>query len=329
MAHCRNAFRAIFWLAIVVGIRGAARMSRPQSAICPATGAFGIFITCTMVHDAGAALRLALAGFPALSAAIASDLGQPHLVSAVAVGCSVWEAVFGLPRPVGLVPFVAVADGPRKAPSTPGDLFLHIHSPSHDANFVLARALIARLSGLVTLVEEIHAFRHMEGRDLTGFVDGTENPQGDERGAVALVGGADPHFAGGSHVSIQRYVHDMARWATQIPKAQEAIIGRTKDTDEELDAHVKPPTAHIARVVIEEDGHELEILRHGLPYGTTSECGLYFIAYCKSAAPFRRMLENMIKTDAQGHHDRLLDFTRAVTGASFFAPSIGFLERFK
>ena len=78
--------------------------------------------------------------------------------------------------------------------------------------------------------------------------------------------------------------------------------------------------------MIEEEGEELEILRHSLPYGTTSEHGLYFVAYCRSPAPFRKMLERMVLRDGEGHADRLLDFTTAVTGAAFFAPSLEFLE---
>ena len=165
-------------------------------------------------------------------------------------------------------------------------------------------------------------FRHLGNRDLTGFVDGSENPEGDDRAEVALV--KDGPHEGGSFVSLQRYVHDLRRWDALSLGDQEAAVGRTKDTDEEI--AVKAPSAHIARVVIEEDGAELEILRHSMPYGTTSENGLYFVAYGASPAPFRKMLERMVLSAGDGHHDRLLDFTRAVTGCAFFAPSADWLR---
>ncbi|CAA7619801.1 putative deferrochelatase/peroxidase YfeX (fragment) [Candidatus Terasakiella magnetica] len=227
-------------------------------------------------------------------------------------------------RPAGLAPFPAVKSGSRHAPATPADLFIHIHSNRHDANLLLARRIMALLAAHATLVEEIHGFCNMGGRDLTGFVDGTENAQGDDRAQVALV--AEGDFAAGSYVSLQRYVHDLRHWEQLAVPEQEAVIGRTKDSNEELDGTIKPPTAHIARVVIEEDGAELKILRHSMPYGTTSEAGLYFVAYGADSGPFRKMLDRMILSDAHGHHDHLLDFSRPVTGASFFAPSLDLLK---
>jgi putative iron-dependent peroxidase len=299
-------------------------MARPQSAICAECGDFGLFLTVTLVRNGagnGAAVRCALAAIPNLTRSLAARLGQPGLVSAVGIGADAWGKLMTVPRPSGLEPFKALGEGARQAPATPADLFIHIHSPSHDANFELARAVSALLGDQVRVVEEVVGFKRLGARDLTGFVDGTENPASDERVGVALVGDEEPAFAGGSYVSIQRYVHDMSRWEAQPIADQEAAIGRTKEGDEELDDDAKPPSAHIARVVIEEDGAELEILRQSMPYGTTSESGLYFVAYCRSAAPFRKMLERMVLSDGDGHHDRLLDFTRAVTGAAFFAPS--------
>ncbi|TAN59091.1 MAG: Dyp-type peroxidase [Magnetospirillum sp.] len=298
-------------------------MPQPQSAICAETGAFGLFLTLTLAGGEDAAVRRALAAIPELTTASAGRLDEPALVSSVAIGSAAWPRLIGDGGPAGLAPFQALADGARRAPATPGDLFIHIHSPRHDANFVLARRIMDSLGHHVRLVEEVHGFKHQGGRDLTGFVDGTENPKGDERAEVALV--ADGAFAGGSHVSLQRYVHQLGRWEALAVSDQEAVIGRTKADDEELAAAVKPPTAHIARVVIEEDGRELEILRHSLPYGTTAEAGLYFVAYGASPAPFRKMLERMVLRDPDGHYDRLLEFSQPVTGVSFFAPSLDLL----
>jgi len=298
-------------------------MTQPQSAICAEGGDFGLFLTLVLADGDVAPVRRVLAALPDMTEALAAQLDEPGLLSSVAIGAECWGRLTGRELPDGLVPFAPLAEGGRKAPATPADLFLHIHSPRVDANLMLARRVMGALGSHVRVVEEVMGFRHLGKRDLTGFVDGTENPEGDERAEVALV--KDGPFAGGSFVSLQRYVHDLPRWEGLSLADQEAAIGRTKESDEEMDDEVKPPSAHIARVVIEEDGRELEVLRHSMPYGTTSENGLYFIAYCASPLPFRKMLERMVLSAGDGHHDRLLDFTRAVTGAAFFAPSVEFL----
>ncbi|BAE49509.1 Dyp-type peroxidase [Paramagnetospirillum magneticum] len=297
-------------------------MTQPQSAICAEGGDFGLFLTLVLADGDTAAVRRVLAALPDMTESVAVQSGEPALTSSVAIGAACWPRLTGRECPDGLVPFAPLADGARKAPATPADLFLHIHSPRHDANLMLARRVAGALGNHVRVVEEVMGFRHLGKRDLTGFVDGTENPEGDDRTEVALV--KDDPFAGGSFVSLQRYVHDLPRWEALSLPDQEAAVGRTKDSDEEME--VKPPFAHIARVVIEEDGEELEVLRHSMPYGTTSENGLYFVAYCASPAPFRKMLERMVLSAGDGHHDRLLDFTRPVTGAAFFAPSADWLR---
>ncbi|MDR3514980.1 MAG: Dyp-type peroxidase [Azospirillaceae bacterium] len=303
-------------------------MADPQLAICAADESFAIFLTLTVKDavDAVTTLRRVAGGLPDLTVALAKQVAEPSLVSAIAFGAGIWPRLYGQPQPPGLEPFAPLAQGGRVAPATPADVFLHIHSQRHDANFALARAVIRDLGDAVAVVEEIHGFRTRGGRDLTGFVDGTENPEGEERAPAALVADADAVFAAGSYVSVQRYVHELGRWERLSIADQEGAIGRTKADDQEMDDAVKPPSAHIARVVIEEDGEELQIVRHSLPYGTTREHGLYFVAYGATPEPFRRMLRNMIESDSDGHHDRLLDFTRAVTGAALFAPSQDFLR---
>lgn len=301
-------------------------MPHAQTAICRECGGFAVFLTLTVRQGGEALAKKAAAALPALTQTFAAKLDLPTLSSSLGFGASVWPRLFDVAAPRGLAAFSPISNGNRLAPATPADLFLHIHSPSHDANFQLARAAMELFGDSVQVVEEIHGFSHRHNRDLTGFVDGTENPTGDDRAEVALVGEDSPVFQGGSFVSIQRYVHDMRRWNALPVPDQEGAVGRTKETDEELPDDIKPPSAHIARVVIEENGEELQIVRHSLPYGTTIEAGLYFVAYCASPAPFRKMLKRMVEDDAEGNHDRLLDFTRAVTGASFFAPSVEMLE---
>jgi putative iron-dependent peroxidase len=107
---------------------------------------------------------------------------------------------------------------------------------------------------------------------------------------------------------------------------QEGAIGRRKRDSKELSAKTKPPTAHISRVVIEENGEELQIVRHSFPYGNLDESGLFFIAYTKTLDIPERMLRRMLGLAGDGLHDHLMDFTRAVSGAHFFAPSLKVLR---
>lgn len=303
-------------------------MAEPQAAVCADGELFAVFTTFTLKDGdtAAATVRQVAAALQALTKTVSVRQRAPDLVSAIGFGAEVWPRLYGADLPPGLVPFEALADGPRRAPATPADIFLHIHSTRHDANFALMRAIMGELASAVTVVEEIYGFRNYQNRDLTGFVDGTENPAGDERPEAGLVPDDDAVFAGGSFVSVQRYVHGLPAWERLSVSEQEAAIGRTKVDDIELDDEVKAPYAHIARVVIEEDGEELAVIRHSLTYGTTRQHGLYFVAYGATPGPFRKMLERMVIADADGQYDRLLDYTKPVTGAAFFAPSVTFLR---
>ncbi|MGC1967508.1 MAG: Dyp-type peroxidase, partial [Candidatus Acidiferrales bacterium] len=167
-----------------------------------------------------------------------------------------------------------------------------------------------------------------DDRDLIGFVDGTENPRGQEAMDAVFVGEEDPAFAGGSYVLVQKYLHDMAGWDALTTEAQERIIGRRKLSDIELDASVKPSSSHSSLTTIVENGQEQKILRDNMPFGrpTQGEFGTYFIGYSRSPSTIELMLENMFVGRPPGNYDRLLDFSRAVTGNLFFVPSATFLD---
>jgi putative iron-dependent peroxidase len=162
---------------------------------------------------------------------------------------------------------------------------------------------------------------YRDSRDLTGFIDGTENPPVEEGPEVALIPPGEPG-EGGAFVITQRWVHDLAAFHARSVSEQEGTIGRTKPDSIELDAAIKPPDAHISRVVIEEDGEELEIYRRSTPYGTVREHGLYFLAFSADVSRFDKMLARMFGTTGDGLHDHLTDFTTPVTGSYYFAPPL-------
>jgi putative iron-dependent peroxidase len=243
-------------------------------------------------------------------------------------GSEVWDRLFGPPRPAELHPFREIRAGTRHAVSTPGDLLFHIRAKRMDLCFELASQLMVRIGNAVTPVDEVHAFRYFDDRDLIGFVDGTENPRGSAAIDAVLVGEEDTAFAGGSYVMVQKYLHDLNAWNALSTEAQERIIGRTKLSDIELADNVKPTSAHSALTTIVEDGKEIKILRDNMPFGRAAygEFGTYFIGYSRSPRTIEQMLENMFVGRPAGNYDRLLDFSRAVTGNLFFVPSATFLE---
>src|SRR5208282_4483168 len=185
-----------------------------------------------------------------------------------------------------------------------------------------------RLGNAVSLVDEVHGFRYFDERDLLGFVDGTENPRGTAVADAVLIRDEEAAFVAGSYVIVQKYLHDMSGWNALSTEAQERIIGRTKLSDIELDDSVKPTSAHSALTTIVEDGREIKILRDNMPFGRAShgESGTYFIGYSSSPRTTEQMLENMFIGRPPGNYDRLLDFSRPVTGSLFFVPSATFLE---
>jgi len=245
-------------------------------------------------------------------------------------GSDAWDRLFGAPRPKDLHPFREIK-GVHHAVSTPGDILFHIRAGRMDLCFALATQIMAQLGGAVAVVDEVHGFNYFDDRDLIGFVDGTENPEGQARIDATTIGEEDAGFAGGGYVVVQKYLHDLKAWNGLPVEQQERIIGRTKLDDIELDDAVKPTSAHNALTSIVENGEELEIVRDNMPFGEVGkgEFGTYFIGYARSPHRIEQMLENMFVGRPPGNYDRLLDYSRAVTGSLFFLPTADFLDSFE
>jgi putative iron-dependent peroxidase len=296
--------------------------------VAPLTRA-AIFLVVTVnpgaEHDA--AVRGLCAQVGTLLKAIGFRDLDGRLSCIVGIGSDAWNRLFGAPRPKELHPFAEI-HGQHHAPATPGDLLFHIRAARMDLCFELATQIMARLGGAVTVADEVHGFSYFDNRDLLGFVDGTENPVDQAAVDAAVIGEEDAAFAGGSYVIVQKYLHELARWNALPTEEQERIVGRTKLSDIELDDAVKPSYAHNALTSIVEDGQELEIVRDNMPFGDVGkgEFGTYFIGYARSPHRIERMLVNMFVGLPPGNYDRLLDFSRAVTGTLFFAPSATFLD---
>jgi porphyrinogen peroxidase len=302
----------------------------PQPVLAPLTSAAIFLVVCIKPdNESCATVRSLCADLPGIFRAVDFRRIEAGLSCVAGFGSDAWDRLFGKPRPAELHPFREIQSGERHAVSTPGDVLFHIRAKRMDMCFELVTQIMERIGGAVTTVDETHGFRYFEDRDLLGFVDGTENPRGGAALNAALVTGEDPQFAGGSYVIIQKYLHDMSRWNALSTEQQERIIGRKKLSDIELSDAVKPSSAHNALTTIVENGKEVKILRDNMPFGKPGqgEFGTYFIGYSRTPRTTEQMLENMFIGRPPGNYDRLLDFSRAVTGSLFFAPSATFLEK--
>jgi porphyrinogen peroxidase len=301
---------------------------QPQPVLAPLTPA-AIFLVVTINRGGEEVVRDALPDISGLVRATGFRDPAKNLSVITSIGSQAWDRLFEGPRPGELHTFIEL-DGPQhKAPVTPGDLLFHVRAETLDVCFELANHILRSMNGAVTVVDEVHGFRFFDNRDLLGFVDGTENPDGALAVSATTVGDEDADFAGSCYVHVQKYLHDIEAWDSLSVTEQEHVIGRTKLEDLELDDDEKPADAHIAlNVITDDDGTELKIVRHNMPFGELGkgEFGTYFIGYSRTPEVTEQMLRNMFLGDPPGNTDRILDFSTAVTGGLFFSPTVDFLD---
>jgi len=288
-----------------------------------------LVVRVTDAPDAAKTVRATLASIDDLAKNVSiRDLGA-NFACTVGIGADVWDSVMRRLRPAELHAFRAVRGAKHTAPSTPGDLLFHIRSERRDINFEFEKQLLESLGASVAVVDETVGFRYFDVRDLLGFVDGTANPVGPAVPASVLIAQEDDAAAvGGSYVVVQKYVHDMAGWKRLGAEQQEAIMGRTKWDNVELDdADDDKQKAHKTLATIEKDGVEYDILRDNMPFGSpgAGEFGTYFIGYSRRLWVIEKMLERMFVGVPPGLHDRLLDYSTPLTGSVFFTPSASLL----
>jgi putative iron-dependent peroxidase len=245
--------------------------------------------------------------------------GGANLV--IAFGRALWERLCPQETPAELHDFEPI--GP--APATQHDLWIWTHGTNSDVVVDVARAINYTLRDVATLAHELPAFVYKESRDFLGFIDGTENPPIWEAHLAAVLPEGAPG-AGGSFVLTMKWVHDTGKFDELPVEEQERVFGRTKVDSVELDDDVRPATAHISRTVVEDDdGEEREIYRRSTPFGSVLEQGLNFVAFSNDFELYDVLLRRMFGLAEDGLVDRMTEFTRPVTGAYYFAPSLGTL----
>ncbi|MFG2651273.1 Dyp-type peroxidase [Streptomyces sp. NPDC048436] len=303
-------------------------MVETQPVIVPPAQAT-VFLVATLSPGGEDTVRGLLEDVAGLRRSVAFRAPSDELTCVVGIGSAAWDRLFDGPPPQRLHPFVELNGERHCAPSTPGDLLFHVRARRMDLCFELSRLLGERLRGAASVVDEVHAFKYFDERDLLGFVDGSENPEGQVATEAAFIGDEDPEFAGGSYVTIQKYLHDLVAW-NELPAAeQDKAIGRRKSDNVELPDDVKPEDSHVAlNTITDEKGNERKIVRENMPFGQVGrgEFGTFFIGYSRTPDVTEQMLRNMFIGRRPGVHDRLLDFSTAVTGCLFYVPTADFLD---
>jgi putative iron-dependent peroxidase len=300
-------------------------MAREQWGICSEANLHGLHLFFNAHEGYEPVIREALSQLPKIFDEVSDQFSEAMFSGVVGIGASFWNELYPDEKPHGLTSFPAMSHEDRHMPASPMDLFIQLRSDRQDVNYIASRRLLSLFGEMVELIEQVPCFRYLDGRDLTGFVDGTENPKGRARREVALI--QEPgKFVNGSYVHVQRYRHHLNKWDKIPTEEQELIIGRSKIEDIEMSKEDMPETAHVKRANIKDaNGKTVELMRQSMPYGNLSTQGLLFISYCANPESFKNILTNMVIGSDEGDYDHLLNYTTAETGASFFAPSIDFL----
>lgn len=302
--------------------------TEPQSIDAPMSAAAAFLVLAVKDDDSSiAAVRSVLASTGDLIKDVRIRGNGSAFTCNVGLSQRVWAALCGKAAPKELAPFREVRGATHTAVATAGDLLYHIRAASTDLIVEFEKILLEAFGDAVTVIDDVAGFRYFNGRDLLEFVDGTANPDGLDLPAATLVGDEDPDYAGGSYVVIQKYLHDLRAWRAQSVESQEAIIGRTKFDNVELPDATAGQKSHKTLCTIQDAEGEHDILRDNMPFATPGrgEYGTYFIGYSRHLWVIEKMLERMFIGDPPPLHDRILDFSKAVAGVTFFAPARKFL----
>jgi len=233
-----------------------------------------------------------------------------------------WGGLVPEDTPAGLEGFNRDLVGPDgyTIPATQHDAVLWLSGSAYDVVFDMARQAISALEASGSVAEESSSWAYRHDRDLTGFIDGSENPSLIEAPEFAVIPDGIPG-GGGTILLLQKWSHDANAWEALPVARQEQVIGRTKDESVELDD--KPAESHVGRTDQDEFG---KIFRRNMPYGTVTEHGTMFVGFSAQQRPLTAMLENMAGL-ADGIRDELTVYTTALTGAYYFIPSTQSLRR--
>jgi len=286
----------------------------------------GAFVIITLSKDANyRQVSKAIGKLPALIKQLSPDdpkAGElPAVMAGVAFGTNLWEPIaklYKFPLPANFGHHVGRKGVFGDMPATGGDIFLHVKAETTSLCYETVEAFLVSLpKGSVEKVDDKYSFQFKEGRDLSGFLDGTENPadQKSRREAALLP-------AGGSYVIHQRWVHNIPQLNTKSIAEQEKIVGRTKPDSAEFPQKEQPKTSHVSRMR-DDKFQKIPIVRQSMPFGTVGgDRGLLFIAYSNSVGKFDQMLDRMVGKSGGSDNDAIMSFSKCIASQYYYAPSL-------
>ncbi len=217
----------------------------------------------------------------------------------------------------GLTTFPSYSHGGVDVPATPAALWIWLRGSDQGELLHMSRDITHRLDGLMEAEHCVDAFRFREGRDLSGYEDGTENPTGADAESAAVVTDTDDELNGSSFVAVQQWLHDLDYFQSLPQEEQDNIIGRRLHDNEELDD--APESAHVKRTAQESFQPEAFLLRRSMPWSELNQCGLMFVAFGRSVDAFEAQLERMTGA-SDGLTDAVFRFSRPISGSYFWCP---------
>ena len=300
------------------------KIVKEQKGICAEPNLHAQYLLLNVLDDDAQAVRAKLARIVEVFDYYEHEYYEAMATGLIAVGTSYWPELYPGLLPLELAPFPDIAHEDRCAPALPYDMFIQIRADRLDICHTIAMEVMELLRPHVELIEQEQGFRYLDGRDLNGFIHADDNPRGNKRKQIAIIGDEDPDFAGGSYIHIQRYRHDLRRWQ-QLPESkQEEIMGVSKQHNLPL-ADVSDDAHSVRSATQRPHSDDATLLKQGMPYGDMLKQGLFFVSCSASNEPFKRMLYSQVVGTEDGAYDRWLDYTSAETGAAFFAPSVTFI----
>lgn len=303
-------------------------MAREQLGICAEPNLHGLLLMLHALDGHQAAVRLQLGRMPSLIQRLADQFSESNLSAVIAIGVGYWDTLYPSCRPKDLQPFPPLTVDDIDMPSLPFDLFLQIRADRYDVLHLAAQQCFQLLNNHVELAEQIHLFRYMDGRDLTGFIDQPEAPKGRKKKEFALISAdKDALFAGGSYLHFQRYRLDLSRWQQLTQQQQEAIMGQRKLDGQKLALAQLSEFSHgVKATTLQPDGSRLPLLFQNMPYGQIKVQGTVCMGFSADANAYLHWLKQRMGQSNQDNYDLLLDYIQADCGAAFFAPAVNFLE---
>lgn len=219
----------------------------------------------------------------------------------------------------GLRTFPAMSGPGCEVPSTPADIWCWIRGDDRGETLHLGRSVTELLGSSFRIDRCVDGFKYDIGRDLSGYEDGTENPEGEDAVEAAVAAGDGAGFAGSSFVAVQQWVHDLDHLGSLSQDERDDIIGRRQSDNEEFDE--APVSAHVKRTAQESFEPEAFVVRRSMPYTGDAGDGLMFVAFGHSFDAFEAQMRRMA-----GLEDEIVDglfrFSRPVSGSYFWCPPV-------